>query len=220
MSKRKDKAKPEIAIATPDEVATFAAESNDGAAAGATDDAESTSARETEGADAQPTLEVERDEWREKALRARADYQNLQRRAETERQQAVRYANAGFARDLLPVLDDIGRMVEAGRGETDRDTLVRSVEMVSDRFRKALSDHGITPIEADGQPFDPAIHQAFQQQPSEEHEPGTVLQVVEPGYTLHDRVLRPARVIISSALPAATADAESTEEGMDDHADV
>ena len=77
MSKRKDKAKPEIAIATPDEVATFAAESNDGGAPSAKDDAESTSARPMEGADAQPTLEAERDEWREKALRARADYQNL-----------------------------------------------------------------------------------------------------------------------------------------------
>ncbi len=118
------------------------------------------------------------------------------------------------------MLDDIGRTLEAGRGETDRDTLVRSVEMVNDRFRKVLTDHEITPIEADGQPFDPAVHQAVQQQPSEEHEPGTVLQVVEPGYTLHDRVLRPARVIVSSAPPAATADAESTEEGADDHADV
>lgn len=207
MNKRKDKAKPEIAVATPDEVATFA-ESNDGAASA------------TDGAEATPTPEAERDAWREKAQRARADYQNLQRRAETERQQAVRFANAGFARDLLPVLDDIGRTLEAGRGDTDRDTLVRSVEMVNDRFRKALTDHGITPIEADGQPFDPAVHQAVQQQPSEEHEPGTVLQVVEPGYTLGDRVLRPARVIVSSAPPAAPADAESTEKGADENADV
>ena len=87
-------------------------------------------------------------------------------------------------------------------GETG--PLVQGVAMVQAQLLDVLRRHGITRIEAQGQPFDPNLHQAVMQQPSKEHPPGTVLQVLEQGYMIHDRVLRPARVVVSTA-PAGVA---------------
>jgi molecular chaperone GrpE len=209
MKRNKDKKDQEVSVATPEEV-----------------EPASTDVASEPAPDVEPTvddLKAECAALRDQALRAKAEFKNLQRRSATERQQAIRFANADFARDLLVILDDIGRTLDAGEQDTDRATLLKSVEILNDHFRKILNDHQITPIDADQQPFDPARHQALIQLPTADHDPGTVVQVLEAGYMLHDRVLRPAKVAVSVAPPDERKSAvndDAGEGGSDDDADV
>lgn len=129
-------------------------------------------------------------------LRAKADYQNLSRRLTAERQEAVRFANADLMRSITGVLDDFDRAIAAAEGEAESG-FVQGVRLVRENLLKALSDHGLAAIEAAGQPFDPAQHEALMQQPSSEHAPGTVVEEVSKGYSLRDRVIRPSKVIVA-----------------------
>jgi molecular chaperone GrpE len=144
-------------------------------------------------------LEAERDEFKSLAMRTRADFENYQKRATREAAQERRYAHGPLALDLLPILDNLDRAVAAAKQAGEVGPLVQGVGMVQSQYLDALKRHGITRIEAQGQPFDPNLHQAVMQQPSEQPA-NTVLQVLEQGYMLHDRVLRPARVIVSTAV--------------------
>ena len=108
-----------------------------------------------------------------------------------------RFAQTPLASDLLPALDNLDRAVAAASQAGEKGPLVQGVAMVQSQLLDALRRHGVTPIEAQGKQFDPHLHQAVMQQPSEKVPPQTVLQVLEQGYMLHDRVLRPARVIVS-----------------------
>ncbi len=231
MRKRKQKKGPEIAIASAEETTRCAREAAESAAAKVSDGVPAGASSEADGGAEVDALDpevllAERNEWRDKALRAKAEFQNLQRRTETERHNAVRFANAEFARSLLVILDDIGRTLDAGRQDTDRKTLLKSVEILNDHFAKILGEHHVTMIEAEGKPFDPAIHQALVQQPCPDREPGTVVGVIENGYMLYDRVLRPAKVVVSSASPdeqpteAGDSDSADTCGGSDDDADI
>src|SRR5262249_50092645 len=116
-----------------------------------------------------------------------------------EQSQERRFAHGGLALDLLPVIDNFDRATAAAKQAGETGPLVQGVALVQSQLLDLLRRHGITPIEAAGQPFDPNLHQAVMQQPSAEQPPGTVLQVLEKGFLIHDRVLRPARVIVSTA---------------------
>jgi molecular chaperone GrpE len=148
------------------------------------------------------TLEKERDEFRSLLQHTRADFENYQKRAQRDMAQERRYAHAGLARDLLPMLDNFERAVEAAKQAGEKGPLVQGVSMIQSQVVDALRRHGITPIEALGQPFDPHLHEAVTQQPTKEQPPNTVRQVLEQGFMIHDRVLRPARVIVAVAPPA------------------
>jgi molecular chaperone GrpE len=140
----------------------------------------------------------EADEWKDKYLRARAELSNYQKRAQKDRTDSIRYAVADLARALLPVLDNLDRAVEAATGATGgTEALAEGARLTRDMFVKVLKEFDVTEIEAEGQPFDPAVHEALMEQPSDKHPNRTVLQQVAKGYRLHDRVLRPARVIVS-----------------------
>ncbi len=139
-------------------------------------------------------------------LRAKADYQNAQRRSTADRIDAVRFANADLMRSLLNVLDDFDRTL-AVAGEATHDNLIEGVRLVYENLQKSLTEHGLETIEAKGEPFDPTIHEALMQQPSDEFAPGTVMEQVTRGYRLRDRVLRPARVVVAKA--ADDSEAES-----------
>lgn len=143
--------------------------------------------------------EKDRDRFRDQALRARADFENYQKRQQRELAQERLYAHLPLAKDLLTALDNLDRaLTEAGKaGESG--PLAKGVALVQSQLLDALRRHGITQIAALGQPFDPNQHEAILQQPSKEHPPMTVLQVLENGYMIHERVLRPARVIVSAA---------------------
>lgn len=184
---------PTVELATPGEVEQFAGtkpeppgESQPGAAS-------DPSATEPSAAPEQAP------DWKDKFLRAKADYQNLQRRALEEQRATSRYANADFARALLEVLDDLERTLQAGDDKDGETSVLSGVRLVCDKLRKCLKDHNVDPIEALGRPFDPRLHEAMMQEPSEDHPPNTVIREIQKGYKLHDRVLRPSRVTISKA---------------------
>lgn len=145
----------------------------------------------------QPSPEQRIRELEDQLLRARADYQNLKRRIMAEKSEAIRFANADLMRSLLSVIDDLERSIDAGTGAQDAGPVVEGVRLVRANLLKALSAAGLEPIEAVGRPFDPHVHEAMMQAPSAEHDPGTVVEELLKGYTLRDRVLRPARVIVA-----------------------
>jgi molecular chaperone GrpE len=143
------------------------------------------------------TAEQERDQFLALLQRTRADFENYQKRNQREREQEHRYRDAPFALDLLPVLDNLDRAMTAARQAGESGPLVEGVAIVQNQIKDVLRRHGITPIDALGQPFDPNRHQAVMQQPSDEQPPNTVLQVLQLGFMIHDRVLRPAAVVVS-----------------------
>jgi len=138
------------------------------------------------------------DEFRDLALRTRAEFENYQKRNQKEREQERKYWYAPLALDLVPVLDNLDRAMAAAKQAGETGPLVQGVAMVQSQFLEMLKRHGITRIEADGKAFDPNIHQAVMQQPSADVDAGTILQVLEQGFMNNDRVLRPAKVIVSS----------------------
>src|SRR5262249_45005508 len=131
----------------------------------------------------------ERDQYLDLAQRTRAEFDNYQKRNRTERDQERKYAFGPLARDLLPVIDNLQRALDAARKAGDSGPLVQGVAMVETQFLELLKRNGIVAIEAEGEPFDPNLHQAVMQKPSAEHEPNTIVQVLEHGYMNHDRVL-------------------------------
>jgi molecular chaperone GrpE len=145
------------------------------------------------------TAEQKRDEYLELAQRTRADFENYQKRMKRDLAEERRYAQAPLAADLLAALDNLERAIAVAEQAGEKGPLVQGVAMVQTQLLDILRRHGITRIEALSRPFDPNLHQAVMQQPSQEHPPMTVLQVLEPGYVIHDRVLRPARVAVSTA---------------------
>ena len=142
------------------------------------------------------TLTAERDEYLALAQRVQADFENYRKRAVRDQERLVAHAHERLVRELLPVLDDLERALEAAARHEEAQ-LVDGVQLVERALRGALAKEGLTEIETAGQ-FDPHVHEALLTQPSADTEPGTVLEVVQRGYRLGDRVVRPARVIVSS----------------------
>jgi molecular chaperone GrpE len=142
---------------------------------------------------------LERDQFLSLLKRTQADFENYQKRNQREREQERRFAAAALAIDLLPVLDNLERATTAAQQAGETGPLVQGVRMVHGQLLDLLRRHGITPIDALGQPFDPNLHSAVMQQGSSDVAPNTVLQVLEQGFMHHDRVLRPARVVVSAA---------------------
>lgn len=161
-------------------------------------------------------------------LRALAETENVRRRAARDRQEASQYAISGFARDLLSVADNLQRAMasvdaQARASDPALDALMSGLELTAKELKAVFERHGVKPIEAEGRPFDPHVHEAMYEVPDSSVPHGTVLHVVQAGYLLHDRTLRPARVGISrggpkpSERPAAEApSAETPALGADD----
>ncbi|MGX1309675.1 molecular chaperone GrpE [Amorphus suaedae] len=153
-------------------------------------------------------LEREVGDLRDQLLRALAEAENTRRRAERDVADARRYSVAGFARDMLSVGDNFRRALESmPEGDALKDPAVKSlvdgIQLTEREFLNALEKHGIAKIEPHGERFDPNKHQAMFEVPNEEVPNGTVVQVVQPGYVIADRVLRPAMVGVSKGGPKA-----------------
>jgi molecular chaperone GrpE len=142
--------------------------------------------------------EQARDQYLDLAQRTRADFENYQKRMQRDLAQERRYAQTPLAADLLAALDNLERATAAAEKAGEKGPLVQGVAMVQAQILDVLRRHGVQRMNAQGQPFDPNLHQAVMQQPSAEYPPMTVVQVLEQGYTIHDRVLRPARVAVST----------------------
>lgn len=130
-------------------------------------------------------------------LRAVADLDNVRKRAQRDIESANRYGLEKFAQELLPVWDSLDLAVQNAGKAVDPKTLIQGQEATLQLLSKALKKIGVAPINPQGEPFDPARHEAMMAQESATAAPNSVLQVVQPGYELNGRVLRPARVIVS-----------------------
>jgi molecular chaperone GrpE len=145
------------------------------------------------------SLQSELDRAHDRALRLQAELENFRRRARREIDDERRYASMPLVRDLLPVIDNIHRAIEAAEKGGGDAGLLEGVKLMLQQLEGVLAAHHCQKIEALHQPFDPNLHEAILQQPSEDHPPGTVIMVTQAGYQLHDRVVRPAQVIVAAA---------------------
>jgi len=134
----------------------------------------------------------------DRLLRLQAEMQNLRNRTSREIADERRYAALPILRDLLPVLDNINRAIEAAEKAGEAENLLEGFRLVRQQLVTILSSHGAEAIEALGQPFDHNFHQAILHQPSNDAPADTVTMVTQQGYKLHDRVVRPSQVIVSS----------------------
>jgi len=143
--------------------------------------------------------ESDRDEFRTLLQRTQADFENYQKRVSRDAAQEKKYWNGPLVLDFLSVIDNLERARAAAEKAGETGPLAKGVSIALAELYNILKRHGITPIEALHVPFDPNFHQAVTQQPSAEHPPGTVLQELQKGFKIHDRVLRPATVMVSAA---------------------
>jgi molecular chaperone GrpE len=165
----------------------------------------------TEAATPDPlaALEAEKAELKDRLLRGLADLENLRKRTEKDVADARAYAITRFARDLLDVVDNMRRALDSvpaeARGAADGafKALIEGVELTERDFLKKLAAHGVRKLEPVGQKFDPNFHQAMYEAHDESVPAGTVSQVIQPGYALNDRVLRPAMVGVARGGPKA-----------------
>ncbi|MBW6423371.1 nucleotide exchange factor GrpE [Rhizobium sp. XQZ8] len=184
----------------PDATADDAAE----AVASAFEDAATQNAAEP---DALEVLKNENNELRDRFLRLAAEMDNLRRRTERDVKDAKSYSVAGFARDMLAVSDNLRRALDAvptekrAGAEATLETLLEGVEMTERAMLSALDRHGVKKIEAEGQKFDPNFHQAMFEIPNPNVPNNTVVQVVQAGFTIGERVLRPAMVGVAKGGP-------------------
>ncbi len=150
-------------------------------------------------------LEAERDEFKDKFMRALADAENMRKRADRDRREAENYGGSKLARDLLPVYDNMRRALKS-KDEVEGDAnaaLLEGVELTMRELLNVFKKHGIEPIVPEvGDKFDPQVHQAMFEAPVPGTKTGDILEVMAEGFMLHDRLLRPAQVGVSS-MPAS-----------------
>jgi molecular chaperone GrpE len=148
-----------------------------------------------------PAFELVSREWlnqlQEQTLRLRADFDNFRKRQLKEREETIKYANEGLLTDLLPVLDNFELGMKAAQTSTDAKTIAQGLSMVLTQLQRVLSDAGVKSIEAMGQPFNPNLHEAVAKKETTEAAEGTVLEQHRKGYQLHNRLLRPASVVVA-----------------------
>ncbi|MBW7455744.1 nucleotide exchange factor GrpE [Paenibacillus sepulcri] len=143
-------------------------------------------------------LQKQVEEHQQRYLRAQADFDNFRRRTIKEKEELGAYASMKLIGQLLPVVDNFGRAIEAGQGGGDVESFAKGVDMIFRQFQQVLEQEGLKPMEVVGEPFNPEFHQAIMQVESEEHEEGIIVEEVQKGYILKDKVLRPAMVKVSS----------------------
>jgi len=155
-------------------------------------------------------LSAELVETKDRLIRLQADFENFRRRALREREEAIRYGAQNLFKDLLTTVDNLERAIDHARrgGGGDSENLLQGVELVQKDLLGLMARHGVTEIDAIGKPFDPAQHEAMAQAADASVAPNTVLEVLQKGYKLRDRLLRPARVIVARPEEAAVEGSE------------
>jgi molecular chaperone GrpE len=152
---------------------------------------------------------------KDQLLRALAEMENMRRRGERDREETAKYAVTGFAREMLSVADNLRRALENISAETratdeSLNALATGVEATERELQAILERFGVRRIDPLGQPFDPHFHQAIAEVPGTGRPPGTVAQVMRSGYVIHDRLLRPAMVMVAKGDPAAEPHVDTT----------
>ena len=144
-------------------------------------------------------LQAERDSLYERLARTTADFQNARRRLEADKEQALQYANSALIRSLLPVIDNWERALNVDPTKVDSAAVLKGLQVVHDSMMAVLKQQQVEVIAPEpGTPFDPSKHEALLHQPNEQYTEPTVTQLLQPGYALHGRTLRPAQVSVST----------------------
>ena len=147
-------------------------------------------------------LEQQLADLKDRELKAQAELENFRKRLLRDTEQQLKYALLPLVRDLVEVVDNLNRASDAATSGGSTDGLVAGVKLVQHQFHSVLAKYSCKPIESVGQPFDPNFHQAIAQQPSDQYAAGLIMMETSVGYVMHDRVVRPSMVIVSTG-PAA-----------------
>ena len=155
--------------------------------------------KEVESPEADDAHDVESEiaTMKDQLLRALAEAENVRKRAAQDKEEALKYGVSAFARDMISICDNLRRALDHVEKDEMSDSMkafVEGVELTESELLSAFEKHGIQKVDPLGETFDSNLHQAMFEQESEEYEPGTVMQVMQPGYTIHDRLLKPAMV--------------------------
>jgi molecular chaperone GrpE len=156
-----------------------------------------TAAGDADSDDAMAGLQADLDRFRDLALRSQADFENYKRRAAREKEDAVKYANSSLLQRLVSILDNFELGLAAAKTESEHSPIYSGMVLVQKQLNDLLEENGLQAIEAEGKKFDPNLHEAIAHEPSESAE-GTVIRQARRGYRFKDRLLRPARVVVSS----------------------
>ena len=151
----------------------------------------------------------------EQYLRTLAEMENLRKRTQRDKEELAKFANENILREILPVIDNLERAVDHAEQAETNDGLFEGVQMTLTQFSQLLTKFGVEPVDAIGQPFDPAYHQAMGQLESDEHPVNTVVQQMQKGYQLNNRLLRPAFVMLAKAPAIKETDADDSAEETD-----
>ena len=215
--KKKSKMKEEVKKPAEEAVADAAAPADEAAPESTPADAEETPAEtaagpeekkdETESvpeekAEEPPAVEPN---WKDQYARTLADFDNYRKRVARDREELAQFAAKDILKDLLPTVDNLALALE--KAENKEDPFVQGVKLAYDGFLKALADHGATPIDSLGEPFDANYHEALAQLPSPDVAEGVVMNEVKRGWLLHGKLLRAAQVVVSSGAPDKPAEA-------------
>ncbi|MEA1960343.1 MAG: nucleotide exchange factor GrpE [Bacillota bacterium] len=134
----------------------------------------------------------------DQCLRALADVENIKKRTQRDKEEYIKYGNVSLIKKILPILDDLERAIAVSQTSNDREALQKGVEMTAKNLLDLLTNEGLQVIEAEGKPFDPQVHQPLVVEATDAFPENTVMEVMQRGYILHDRVIRPALVKVSS----------------------
>jgi len=156
-----------------------------------------TAAGDVDSDDAMAGLQADLDRFRDLALRSQADFENYKKRAAREKEDAVKYANSSLLQRLVSILDNFEMGLAAAKTESERSPIYSGMVLVQKQLNDLLEENGLQAIEAEDKKFDPNLHEAIAHEPSPTPE-GTVIRQARRGYRFKDRLLRPARVIVSS----------------------
>src|SRR5437762_4142349 len=153
---------------------------------------------QTEAEDAMAGLQADLDRFRELALRSQADFENYKKRSAREKAEAIKYANSALLERLVSIIDNFELGLAAAKGEGEHSAIYSGMILVQKQLNDLLAENGLQPIEAEGKKFDPNIHEAIAHERSDQVPEGTVLRQTRRGYRFKDRLLRPAKVVVSS----------------------
>ncbi len=149
-------------------------------------------------------LKKELEEYKDRLLRRVAEFENFKKRLEADFSNAVKYANEKLLLEILPVVDDLERSLSSGKEKPDFDSFYQGVKMIYSKLMKVLEAHGVKPFDSVGKKFDVYYHEALLRIPRDDVPPDTVIDEVERGYMYYDKVLRHAKVIVSSPVEKQT----------------
>jgi len=159
--------------------------------------APATDPQQAEAEDAMAGLQGDLDRFRDLALRSQADFENYKKRSAREKAEAIKYANSALLERLVSIIDNFELGLAAAKERGEQSPIYSGMILIQKQLSDLLAENGLQPIEAEGKTFDPNLHEAIAHEPSDSPE-GTVIRQARRGYRFKDRLLRPARVIVSS----------------------